>query len=74
MNFDNSTLELRAERAQKLVLGLQSAGRTPVEIADALGNRISARTLYRWAKGEHGPQRKSDLAALESLAAEWMAA
>lgn len=74
MEPDDSTLELRAERAQKLVLRLQSAGKTPAEIAEALGNRISARTLYRWAKGEHGPQRKSDLAALESLAAEWAAA
>jgi hypothetical protein len=40
---------------------------THQEIANRLGGRVSARTLYRWAKGEHAPQQPSDLTALELL-------
>jgi intein-encoded DNA endonuclease-like protein len=39
-----------------------------IAIAKALGGRISPRTVYRWAKGEHAPQRKADLVALQKLA------
>jgi hypothetical protein len=56
-------------RAQSLVNGLLARGLTHVRIAEALGGRISPRTVYRWAKGEHAPQRASDLVALERLAA-----
>jgi hypothetical protein len=55
-------------RAQVLVRGLLSAGHTHDTIAKALGGRVTARTIYRWAKGEHAPQRASDLVALETLA------
>ncbi len=55
-------------RAQGLVLALLSAGWTHQKIAEELGDRVSARTIYRWAKGEHAPQQASDLVALERLA------
>jgi hypothetical protein len=71
MTFSESPLEARLAKAQKIVLSLQALGKTPVEISKGLENRISARTLYRWAKGEHAPQRKSDLEALEELAKKW---
>jgi len=55
-------------KAQKLVLHLLSRGWSHMKISQALGERISARTVYRWAKGEHAPQRAADLVALEKLA------
>ena len=54
--------------ARRLVLQLQDAEHTPSDIAHKLGDRVSARTIYRWAKGEHAPQQRSDLIALEALA------
>tara|TARA_R100001163_G_C5055810_1_gene192245 strand:+ start:613 stop:825 length:213 start_codon:yes stop_codon:yes gene_type:complete len=55
--------------AQKLVTQLQAAGLSPQDISARLDNRVSSRTVYRWAKGEHAPQNRSDLVALERLAA-----
>lgn len=55
-------------RARDLVQTLLSAGYTHASIAGALGDRVSSRTVYRWAKGENAPQRRSDLVALEKLA------
>jgi hypothetical protein len=40
---------------------------TPQEISDALGGRVSTRTIYRWAKGESLPGNTTDLDALKSL-------
>lgn len=54
-------------RAQALVRTLLSSGHTHGTIADALGGRVTPRTVYRWAKGEHAPQKQSDLVALERL-------
>lgn len=55
-------------RAQSLVQQLLTAGWTHQRIAEEMGERVSARTIYRWAKGEHAPQQASDLLALERLA------
>ena len=55
-------------RAQVLVRTLLATGQTHASIAEALGGRVTARTVYRWAKGEHAPQRQTDLGALERLA------
>ena len=63
------TPEDLTERARKLVLKLQAAGHSPSDIAEKLNGRVSSRTIYRWAKGEHAPQQRSDLVALEQLAA-----
>ena len=56
-------------RAQALVVVLLSRGHTHASIADALGGRVTPRTVYRWAKGEAKPQRPSDEAALATLEA-----
>lgn len=56
------------DRAQQMVQRLLDAGYTPAKVAEALGGRVSPRTVYRWAKGEHVPQRHGDLVALEELA------
>ena len=37
------------------------------EISEALGLRVSRRTIYRWAKGESEPQQASDLTELSKL-------
>ena len=55
-------------RARELVLQLQAAGMNPTDISEKLNGRVSSRTIYRWAKGEHAPQQRSDLIALEQLA------
>lgn len=55
-------------QAQNLVTRLLGKGMSHIAIAKALGGRISPRTVYRWAKGEHAPQRKADLVALQKLA------
>lgn len=57
-----------AARARTLVQTLLASGHSHMAIAEALGGRISSRTVYRWAKGESAPQRRSDLVALEHLA------
>lgn len=54
-------------RAQGLVRALLSMGYTHASIAEALKGRVSPRSVYRWAKGEHAPQRETDLVALERL-------
>jgi len=55
-------------RTQEIVLSLLAKGLSHAAIAEALGGRVSSRTVYRWAKGETSPQRRSDLVALEQLA------
>ena len=52
----------------ELLQTLFARGHTPDSISAALGGRVSARTVYRWKKGEHQPQNKTDLEALRSLA------
>ena len=57
-------------RAQSLVNDLLAKGYTHVRIAHELGDRISPRTVYRWAKGEHAPQQPADMNALIRVAAK----
>lgn len=57
-------------RARELVQGLIASGLSPASISEALGGRVSARTVYRWASGDSAPQRRTDLVALERLATE----
>ena len=52
---------------QQLVTSLLQSGKTPAEISKLLDNRVSARTIYRWSKGESKPQQQGDLVALEKL-------
>jgi hypothetical protein len=54
--------------ARSLVIRLLSEAKlTPTEISEALGGRVSSRTVYRWAKGESSPQNTSDYEALDAL-------
>ena len=54
-------------KTKDLVLSLLARGLSHAAIAEALGGRVTSRTIYRWAKGETSPQRRSDLVALEHL-------
>jgi transposase len=59
-------------RATKLVNDLiNTAGLTPQKIAEEMGNRVSSRTIYRWAKGEHTPQQRTDIDELEKVAKKY---
>lgn len=65
------TAETNEERnvAQGLVARLvDEANMSPRQISEAMDLRVSRRTVYRWLKGESGPQQKSDLDALKKLA------
>lgn len=56
-----------SSNAKDLTNALLSAGMTPTGISEALAHRVSARTIYRWARGESVPQSKHDLDALIAL-------
>lgn len=58
--------DIKAE-AKDLVNTLLTKGLSHQAIAEAMGNRVSSRTIYRWAKGESGPQQTSDLAVLREM-------
>jgi hypothetical protein len=45
----------------------EGVGMSPQEVAEALDNRVSPRTIYRWAKGESVPGNTHDLEALQML-------
>lgn len=55
------------EEVTKMINELLRAGMSAQDISDALDNRISKRTVYRWAKGESEPQQPSDVVALREL-------
>lgn len=40
---------------------------TPQAISEAMDQRVSTRTIYRWSKGESVPQNQSDLSELERI-------
>ena len=57
--------------ARDLVLRLMEGARmTATDISTALGQRVSRRTIYRWAKGESQPQQTSNLEELTRLCQE----
>jgi len=64
----SSPLPENTVSAKILVTRLSDAGYPPVKLEAMLENRISYRALYRWRNGEAMPQRKSDYAAVLSLA------
>jgi hypothetical protein len=53
--------------AKDMVLRLMDDGMSATDISEALGQRVSRRTIYRWAKGESEPQQSSDLVELNKL-------
>lgn len=68
--MDASANIVTKARAQELVERLVAAGLRPEQIAERLDGRVSARTVYRWLSGLHGPQQAGDVRALEALVAE----
>ena len=46
---------------------MEDATMSATDISLALGQRVSKRTIYRWAKGESEPQQSSDLDELNKL-------
>ena len=55
--------------AQAIVKRLMNeCGLSALQIAEEMENRVSWRTIYRWAKGEHTPQQPADLKALQKVA------
>jgi hypothetical protein len=65
-DFHTPTAE--EETAKMMVSRLMDDARmSATEISEALGQRVSRRTIYRWAKGESVPQQTSDLVELGKL-------
>ena len=64
---DDTSPEVRRREVQGLITTLTDRGMTPQDIAAAMDDRVSSRTIYRWANGESIPQRRSDYAALVAL-------
>lgn len=61
-------------QAQEITSRLIRDGYSALQIAELLGQRVSWRTIYRWAKGESVPQRAGDEEALRALLAQIEAA
>lgn len=65
---DKPSVQENKLSVQNLVQRLtKEANMLPAEIAEALENRVSGRTIYRWAKGESEPGNSSDYGALVDL-------
>ena len=60
------------EKVQTLIQGVLRKGYTYDRIAGEIGV-VSTRSIQRWARGEHVPQRSADVVALETLAARVLA-
>jgi|APGre2960657404_1045060.scaffolds.fasta_scaffold401441_1 hypothetical protein len=67
--------ESAAPTAQEITKRLMSeCGLSAQQIAEEMDNRVSWRTIYRWAKGEHEPQQPADMTALQRVAAKHLGA
>lgn len=60
----------RTPRNAKAIINaiLALPNQSPQSISASMADRVSPRTIYRWAKGEHAPQRPGDYTALLRLA------
>ena len=69
INEQTSTADpLLGTSAKTMVEKLMAdANMSATDISEALGLRVSRRTIYRWAKGESEPQQASDLTELNKL-------
>jgi hypothetical protein len=63
-------LPSRTPRSVKAIINaiLSLPDQSPQSISASMADRVSPRTIYRWAKGEHAPQRPGDYTALLRLA------
>jgi len=62
----NDQTALTAQEITKRLMN--ECGLSAQQIAEEMDNRVSWRTIYRWAKGEHTPQQPADLTALQRVA------
>lgn len=53
--------------ATTIIKQLLDQGLTHAQIAERSGNRVSARTIHRWAKGEAVPKQMAHVKALKRL-------
>jgi hypothetical protein len=63
----NPAEETLGEKAKRLVDALKSRGYSASMISEALDNRVSPRTIYRWASGDSSPQQASNINAMKAL-------
>ena len=62
---------MTAETTKDLMVRLlDRTGMKPIEVVEALDNRVSVRTVYRWLNGESEPGNKHDHEALRALVVE----
>lgn len=66
MNEENRQTSPADAKTMVLTL-MDDHNMSATEISEALGLRVSRRTIYRWAKGESEPQQSSDLTELSKL-------
>jgi DNA-binding transcriptional regulator YiaG len=62
----NPSTPLTAQDIAKRLMN--ECGLSAQQIAEEMDNRVSWRTIYRWAKGEHEPQQPADMIALQRVA------
>lgn len=69
--MSTTTDQDRTSRTQETVQRLMDeADMTPTSISEALDGRVSARTVYRWAKGQSSPSNAMTEEKLAELAAQ----
>ena len=63
------TLESSSELndTQKILQTLSGKGLSPDDIAVKTGDRVSARTIYRWIQGKSKPQQQRNIEMLQIL-------
>lgn len=68
----NPLASLSAQEISKRLMN--ECGLSAQQIAEEMDNRVSWRTIYRWAKGEHEPQQPADMTALQRVAEKHLGA
>ena len=60
------------QTSQMVLRLMEEAELSATDISEAMGRRVSRRTIYRWAKGESEPQQGSDIDALKAVYKDWL--
>ena len=64
--------EIYASPGAMVMRLMKEAELSATDISEAMGRRVSRRTIYRWAKGESEPQQGSDIDALKVVYEDWL--
>ena len=67
MDTEQATEASTTTAAEMVARLMDEADMSATDISDAMGRRVSRRTIYRWRKDESDPQQKSDLEELKKL-------